>query len=56
MSIRLRARYVSKIEGAIHANGAEGQVNFEQGMVDVRFDESKIQISDIEEVIRKKGY
>ncbi|MEF3309309.1 cation transporter [Paenibacillus sp. GYB004] len=47
---------VPRIEGAIHALGAEGQVNFEQGTVDVRFDESKVQISDIQEVIRKKGY
>jgi len=30
---------VPKIEGAIHAIGVEGHVNFEQGMVDVRFDE-----------------
>lgn len=47
---------VPKIEGAINAIGAEGHVNFEQGTVDVRFDESKVQISDIQEVIRKKGY
>jgi copper chaperone len=47
---------VSKIEGAIHAIGAEGSVNFEQGSVDVRFDEGKVQISEIEEAIRKNGY
>jgi copper chaperone len=47
---------VPRIEGAINAIGAEGHVNFEQGTVDVRFDESKVQISDIQEVIRKKGY
>lgn len=47
---------VPKIEGAINAIGADGRVNFEQGTVDVRFDESKVQISDIREVIRKKGY
>ncbi|WP_028559645.1 heavy-metal-associated domain-containing protein [Paenibacillus pinihumi] len=47
---------VPKIEGAIHAIGAEGRVNFEQGSIDVRFDEDKIQISEIEEAIRNKGY
>ncbi|MBJ6363937.1 heavy-metal-associated domain-containing protein [Paenibacillus sp. GCM10012307] len=47
---------VAKIEGAISAIGAEGHVNLEQGTVDVRFDEGKIQINEIEEVIRKKGY
>ncbi|MBD8837027.1 heavy-metal-associated domain-containing protein [Paenibacillus sp. CFBP 13594] len=47
---------VSKIEGAICALGAEGHVNFEQGTVEVRFDDSKVQIAEIEEAIRKKGY
>lgn len=47
---------VPKIEGAIRAVGAEGRVNFEQGMVDIRFDEAKVQISEIEEAIQKKGY
>ena len=47
---------VPKIEGAISAVGAKGHVNFELGTVDVRYDESKIQIADIEEAIRKKGY
>ncbi|MGO4549368.1 cation transporter [Paenibacillus sp. 2TAB23] len=47
---------VPKIESAINTTGAEGQVNFEQGTVDVRFDEEKVQISEIEEAIRKKGY
>ncbi|UVI30968.1 heavy-metal-associated domain-containing protein [Paenibacillus spongiae] len=47
---------IPRIEGAINAIGAEGHVNFEQGTVDVRFDEEKVQISEIEEVIRKKGY
>lgn len=47
---------VPKIEGAISAIGAEGRVNFEQGTVDVRFDEEKVQISEIEDAIRKKGY
>ncbi|MDP1513389.1 cation transporter [Paenibacillus sp. CMAA1739] len=45
---------VPKIEGAIQAIGAEGHVNFEQGTINVRFDESKVQISDIEEAIRQK--
>jgi copper chaperone len=47
---------VPRIESAIHEVGAEGKVNFEQGMIAVRFDEEKIQISEIEEAIRKKGY
>ncbi|KOR89182.1 heavy-metal-associated domain-containing protein [Paenibacillus solani] len=47
---------VPKIEGAIRTMGAEGEVNFDQGTVDVRFDESKIKISDIEKAIREKGY
>ncbi|RXZ79588.1 copper chaperone [Paenibacillaceae bacterium] len=47
---------VPKIEGAINEIGAEGRVNFEQGSVDVRFDEEKVQIPEIEEAIRKKGY
>ncbi|OUS67950.1 hypothetical protein B1748_35275 [Paenibacillus sp. MY03] len=47
---------VPRIESAIHAIGAEGHVNFEQGTIDIRFDEEKVQISDIEEAIQKKGY
>ena len=47
---------VPKIEGAINSIGAEGRVNFEQSSVDVRFDEEKVQISEVEEAIRKKGY
>ncbi|RJE91361.1 copper chaperone [Paenibacillus sp. 1011MAR3C5] len=47
---------VPRIESAINEIGAEGRVNVEQGTVEVRFDEEKVQISDIEEVIRKKGY
>lgn len=47
---------VPKIEGALGAIGAEGRVNFEHGTVDVRYDESKIQIADIKEAIQKKGY
>lgn len=47
---------VSKIEGAISTIGAEGHVNFDQGTVDVRFDEEKLKISEIEEAIRDKGY
>jgi len=47
---------VPKIESAVQAVGAEGHVNFEQGTVAVRFNEQKVQISEIEEAIRKKGY
>ncbi|MFD2114315.1 heavy-metal-associated domain-containing protein [Paenibacillus yanchengensis] len=47
---------ISKIEGAISEIGAEGSVNMEQGAVEVKFDESKVQISEIEEAIRNKGY
>ncbi|MCP3773513.1 cation transporter [Paenibacillus sp. MZ04-78.2] len=47
---------VPRIEGAISAIGAEGRVNFEQGTVDVRFDEAKVQIAEIQEAIQKKGY
>lgn len=47
---------VPRIESAINEIGAEGHVNFEQGTIDVRFDEEKVQISEIEEAIRKKGY
>ncbi|MFD2330129.1 heavy-metal-associated domain-containing protein [Cohnella sp. GCM10020058] len=47
---------VPNIEGAIPGIGAEGRVNFEQGTVDIRFDEAKVQISEIQEAIQKKGY
>ncbi|NQX60580.1 cation transporter [Paenibacillus qinlingensis] len=47
---------VPKIEVAIKDIGAEGHVNLEQGTVDVRFDETKIQISAIEEAIKNRGY
>lgn len=47
---------VPRIESAISAIGAEGRVNFEQSTVDVRFDEAKVQITEIQEAIQKKGY
>ncbi|MFF2483717.1 heavy-metal-associated domain-containing protein [Paenibacillus sp. NPDC058071] len=47
---------VPRIEGAISAIGAEGRVNFEQGTVDIRFDDAKVQISEIQDAIQKKGY
>ncbi len=47
---------VPKIKEALHAIGAEGNVNLKQGSVDVRFDEEKLQISQVEQAIRDQGY
>lgn len=47
---------VPKIEAALQTIGAEGNVNIEQGTVDVRFDEEKLQISQVEQAIRDQGY
>ncbi|REK75576.1 heavy-metal-associated domain-containing protein [Paenibacillus paeoniae] len=47
---------VARIESSINEIRAEGHVNFEQGTIEVRFDADKVQIFEIEEAIRKKGY
>ncbi|MDF2649996.1 MAG: heavy-metal-associated protein [Paenibacillus sp.] len=47
---------IRSIEGALETIGVEGQVNLEQGTVQVRYDETKLQLSDINEVIQNKGY
>ncbi|UUZ81985.1 cation transporter [Paenibacillus sp. P26] len=47
---------IARIEGAIGEIGAQGHVNFEQGTVHVRFDDSKLQLSQIQEAIESKGY
>ena len=47
---------VRTIEGALDSIGAEGRVNFEQGTVDVQYDEAKLQLADIKKAIQNKGY
>ncbi|WP_186786160.1 heavy-metal-associated domain-containing protein [Paenibacillus agilis] len=47
---------VKKIEGVLEEIGVEGQVNFEQATIDVKFDEAKLEISNIQESIQAKGY
>lgn len=47
---------IRSIEGALDTIGVEGQVNIEHGTVHVQYDETKLQLSDINEVIQNKGY
>ncbi|MCK8487049.1 cation transporter [Paenibacillus sp. MBLB2552] len=47
---------VRSIEGALEQSGVNAQVNFEQGTVDVQFDETKLQLANIIQLIHDKGY
>ncbi|MGN7356497.1 heavy-metal-associated domain-containing protein [Paenibacillus sp. SAF-054] len=47
---------VRKIENALGELGVKGHVNFDDGSVHVIFNEAEIRKSDIEDVIRSKGY
>ncbi|WP_211749250.1 cation transporter [Paenibacillus sp. Marseille-Q4541] len=47
---------IKKIEGALDTIGAEGKVNFDEGTVDVKFDETNTEVSTIKEAIKAKGY
>ena len=45
-----------KVEGALEAIGAEGHVNLEEHTVNVKYDSSKVGLSDIKASIEAKGY
>ncbi|MGN7165460.1 heavy-metal-associated domain-containing protein [Paenibacillus cellulositrophicus] len=47
---------IRKIEGTLNSIGVEGKVLFDQGTVEVKYDESKFTLRDIKDVIRSKGY
>jgi len=49
---------VNSIEGSVgEQNGVESvKVNFQDGKVDVTFDEEKINLKEITEVIEEQGY
>lgn len=47
---------IRSIESAISAIGVEGHVNFEQGTVQVQYNESELQLPNIYEAIKTKGY
>nr|WP_145156489.1 heavy metal-associated domain-containing protein [Paenibacillus terrae] len=47
---------ISKIEGTLNSIGVEGKVHFDEGTVEVKYDESKFTLGDIKDVIRSKGY
>lgn len=47
---------IRSIEGALETIGVESRVNLEQGTVQVEYDDAKLQLSDINEAIRNKGY
>ncbi|GAA0391339.1 cation transporter [Paenibacillus motobuensis] len=47
---------IQKIEGALDPMVVEGKVHFDQGTVQVTYDESKTKLADIKDVIRGKGY
>lgn len=47
---------VRKIEDALLTNGVEAHVNFEQGTVHVQYDETKLQLANINQLIKNKGY
>jgi len=45
-----------KVEGALETIGAEGHVNLEEKSVNVKYDPSKLELSDIKASIEAKGY
>lgn len=47
---------VRKIESELDMMGVEGKVLFDQGVVEVKFDESKVNLAGIKDKIRSKGY
>ncbi|MCA4756927.1 heavy-metal-associated domain-containing protein [Mycolicibacterium fortuitum] len=47
---------VKSIESSLDTIGVEGKVDFEEGTVHLQYDESKLMLNDIKEVIRNKGY
>ncbi|BFH63238.1 MULTISPECIES: heavy-metal-associated domain-containing protein [Paenibacillus] len=47
---------VRKIEGALEEIGVKGSVNLSEGQVDVSYDDAKVKLAEIEDVIRGKGY
>ncbi|MDF2958506.1 MAG: copper resistance protein CopZ [Paenibacillus sp.] len=47
---------IRTIESALTAIGVEGKVNIEGGVVDVKFDDTNVQLSHIQDLIEKKGY
>ncbi|GGG17464.1 cation transporter [Paenibacillus aceti] len=50
------SKCAKKVEGALEAIGVEGHVNLEEHTVNVKYDESKLGISDIKDSIEGKGY
>ncbi|OUS75757.1 copper resistance protein CopZ [Paenibacillus sp. MY03] len=47
---------VNSIEGALKEIGASGKVNLKGESVDVSFDEQKVSLEQIKEVIEEQGY
>ncbi|GBG05973.1 MULTISPECIES: copper ion binding protein [Paenibacillus] len=47
---------VNSIEGALKEIGASGKVNLKGESVDVSFDEQKVSLDRIKEVIEEQGY
>lgn len=47
---------VNSIEGALKEIGVSGKVNLKSESVDVSFDEQKISLDQIKEVIEEQGY
>ncbi|MDR0266615.1 heavy metal-associated domain-containing protein [Paenibacillus sp.] len=47
---------INKIESSLDMMGVEGKVHFDQGTVQVKYDDSKVNLVEIKEVIRSKGY
>ncbi|WP_214629003.1 copper ion binding protein [Paenibacillus agaridevorans] len=47
---------VNSIEGALKEIGASGKVNLKGESVDVSFDEQKVSLDQIKEVIEEQGY
>jgi copper chaperone len=47
---------VKKIEGALQNIGVAGKVDLANGSVEVQYDEAKVNLDAIKEVIVEKGY
>jgi len=47
---------VNSIEGALKEIGVSGKVNLKGESVDVMFDEQKVSLDQIKEVIEEQGY
>ncbi|GAA0839923.1 copper chaperone CopZ [Bifidobacterium pullorum subsp. gallinarum] len=47
---------VNSIEGALKQQSIEGHVDLKAGTVSVKYDETKVNLEEIKEIIEEQGY